>query len=87
MRVFSILGDGFGYILLGVTLGSLAIVGVRRLWRAHPAMQGDFAYLALCLFNDTASCDRPVPLPDPHGAVHAFSSPRRPRGEGASAER
>jgi 4-amino-4-deoxy-L-arabinose transferase-like glycosyltransferase len=49
--VFSVLGDAFGYALLAATLASLALIGVRRLWRTHPAMQGILAYLALCLVN------------------------------------
>lgn len=49
--VFEVLGDGFGYFLLFVTLASLIVVGVRRLWRMAPGMQGVLAYLGLCLFN------------------------------------
>jgi 4-amino-4-deoxy-L-arabinose transferase-like glycosyltransferase len=49
--VFTALGDAFGYFLLLATLASLAVVGVRSLWRRHPAMQGILAYLAIVLAN------------------------------------
>jgi 4-amino-4-deoxy-L-arabinose transferase-like glycosyltransferase len=49
--VFTVLADSFGYFLLFVTLASAALIGVRRLWRAHPGMRGVLAYLALCLVN------------------------------------
>jgi 4-amino-4-deoxy-L-arabinose transferase-like glycosyltransferase len=49
--VFKVLADAFGYFLLFGTLASLVLVGPRRLWRMHPAMQGVLAYLVLCLVN------------------------------------
>ncbi|MEA2364139.1 MAG: hypothetical protein QOD71_3284 [Thermoleophilaceae bacterium] len=49
--VFTVLGDAFGYFLLLATLASVTLIGVRRLWRMHPGMQGVLAYLALCLVN------------------------------------
>jgi 4-amino-4-deoxy-L-arabinose transferase-like glycosyltransferase len=49
--VFEVLGDAFGYFLLFVTLSSVILIGVRRLWRIAPGMQGVLAYLALCLIN------------------------------------
>jgi 4-amino-4-deoxy-L-arabinose transferase-like glycosyltransferase len=49
-RVFGAVGNTVSYLLLLATLASLVLVGVRRLWRIHPGMQGVLAYLALCLF-------------------------------------
>jgi 4-amino-4-deoxy-L-arabinose transferase-like glycosyltransferase len=49
--VFTVLADAFGYFLLFVTLASLVLIGVRRLWRLAPGMRGVLAYLALCLVN------------------------------------
>ena len=49
--VFTVLADAFGYFLLFVTVASLAVIGVRRLWRLHPGMRGVLAYLALGLLN------------------------------------
>ena len=48
-RLFGAVGDSFSYLLLLASLGSLVLVGVRRLWRIHRGMQGILAYLALCL--------------------------------------
>jgi 4-amino-4-deoxy-L-arabinose transferase-like glycosyltransferase len=49
--VFTVLADAFGYFLLFVTLASVVLMGVRRLWRMHPGMRGVLAYLALCVVN------------------------------------
>lgn len=49
--VLTVLADAGGYFLLLATLASLAVLGVRALWRSHPGMQGVLAYLALCLVN------------------------------------
>jgi 4-amino-4-deoxy-L-arabinose transferase-like glycosyltransferase len=49
--IFRVLGDSFGYFLLAATLASLVLIGPRRLWRMHPAMQAVLAYLVLCLVN------------------------------------
>ena len=49
--IFTVLGDAGGYFLLAATLGSLLLLGARRLWRLHPGMQGVLAYLAVCLVN------------------------------------
>jgi 4-amino-4-deoxy-L-arabinose transferase-like glycosyltransferase len=47
--VFGVLSDAGGYFLLGLTLASVVLLGLRRLWRIHPVMQGVLAYLAGCL--------------------------------------
>jgi hypothetical protein len=49
--VFVVLGDAFGYFLLFAALAALVLLGPRRLWQMHPAMQGVLAYMALCLAN------------------------------------
>jgi 4-amino-4-deoxy-L-arabinose transferase-like glycosyltransferase len=49
--VFTVLADAGGYFLLFVTLASLVLIGVKRLWRTHSAMRGVMAYLGLCLVN------------------------------------
>jgi 4-amino-4-deoxy-L-arabinose transferase-like glycosyltransferase len=49
--VFRVLADALGYFLLAATLAALLLIGPRRLWRMHPALQGVLAYLALCLVN------------------------------------
>jgi 4-amino-4-deoxy-L-arabinose transferase-like glycosyltransferase len=48
---FNVLGDALDYFLLFATLASLALIGVRRLWRLHPGMQGVLTYLAASLFT------------------------------------
>jgi 4-amino-4-deoxy-L-arabinose transferase-like glycosyltransferase len=49
--VFERLGDGLGYFLLLVALGSLVLLGPRRLWRESAGMRAVLAYLAACLFT------------------------------------
>jgi hypothetical protein len=49
LHVFGVVGDAFDYFLLLVTVASLVVFGVRRLWRVHPLMRGVLAYLAASL--------------------------------------
>jgi Dolichyl-phosphate-mannose-protein mannosyltransferase len=46
---FGVVGSGFDYLLLLLTVATLVLVGVRRLWRLHPVMRGALAYLGASL--------------------------------------
>jgi 4-amino-4-deoxy-L-arabinose transferase-like glycosyltransferase len=47
--IWGIPGDALGYFLVLLTLGSVVLFGIRRLWRLHPGMQGVLAYLGSSL--------------------------------------
>jgi hypothetical protein len=47
--IWGIPGDALGYFPVLLTLGSVVLFGIRRLWRLHPGMQGVLTYLGLSL--------------------------------------
>jgi 4-amino-4-deoxy-L-arabinose transferase-like glycosyltransferase len=49
LLAFGVLGDGLDYLLILLTLASVALIGGRRLWRSQPAMRGVLAYLVASL--------------------------------------
>lgn len=47
--LYGILADVTAHFLLFVTLASLLLIGLRRVWSLHPAMRGVLVYLGVCL--------------------------------------